>query len=225
MKAPLTLVIAGYRLTAACLAVACAVPAMATSMKASDDNAGGRLILRCGTAAVQDAAKAIDESRDDKPRKLMQARLVVGSSTTWVVEGGEPMMVTYCVAPAVQNSGNTPWTQTVDLKLVDTRQVDYVNEDPNAKNIFTPKPKTGKLIPSQHEQAKFPLVPVPLPVIPGPWVGVPVVPANSWCKTVPWYKRPDLQIQATGPGAGIYCPVQFSSPLSRIKANPPQPKD
>lgn len=211
---------------AACMGLALAAPALAQSMKTSNDNAALKQILRCDTA-VQVAPGGGQTQRNVgpiKPTLTAKAQLSIGSSTTWVVEGGDPLMVTYCVAPAVQNTGNAPWTQPLRLKLVDQRTVDYVNEDPFAQDILTPKPNTGELKGIPHAPAVFPLVQVPVPVVPGPWVAVPV-PANGWCRTVAWYQRPDLRIQVSQQGAAVSCPVQFSSPLSRIKPNQPPPKN
>lgn len=218
----------GRMLSVVCLGVMGIAPVAATTMKASDDASGQhKLMFGCVTDPVQSTPKRSSALRTNEPVRQPIARtaqLNIGSSTTWVVEGGDPLMVTYCVAPAVQSTGNTPWTLAVELKLVDIRTVDHPNEDPNASQVFTPKPATGPLQSSTHQKANFPPVQVQLPVIPGPWVAVPVVPTNGWCKTVAWYQRPDLQIQATGRGVSAYCPVQFTSPLSRIKPNKP-PKE
>lgn len=216
-----------------CLALMAAAPAMAVSMKTSEDGVGefghGSNIKPCGIytmSAVGDGSQHDAAFRRQTPERTTLAngqaqqaqptqpvlRLKIGYSATWVIKGGSPLEVQFCVKPTIQNIGSAPWTLPFVLLMKDMRsQAENPAEDPNGQS-------QGKAIFNPHVHHLFQEASVQVPLLGGP--PVPIV-TQDWCgRSVKWYQRPRLVIVSKGAGMDNSCSVEFGLPLPGARTGP-----
>lgn len=213
------------------LAMGAAMPAVAVSMKTSDDgggtHVGGTPPCIIGTVASNPigspgpvGSTALRQANNPKPATKGQAqmaksaafvpRLKIGYTATWVLKGGAPLVVQFCIKPTIQNIGNVPWTAPFTLQMLDGRMGDDLfNEDPNGQTLGAAIPGTS-ISHLTHTPQSFISAPVSASIPVGATI---TIQAPDWCgKTVKWYQRPKLVIVSQGTGMDNSCPVVFGPP-------------
>lgn len=180
-----------------------------SSMKTAGDNGGGRDRTLCDVTATSSGGASPQGIYKQRGAPLT---LRIDSTTTWRLVPDQPGKVSFCVTPSVEAIGGT-WTSPITLMLVDTREQEAPDENPDNPAVFTGL----TMQPRFWSPPKTAVVAVPIAA----GTRVNVVPSPAWCENnVVWYKRPELVIQTD---KGAACRVRFGARDNRRIDLPTKP--